>query len=436
MKYPAIIFTYLLLSCLNINAQTVSSMLLNKDFVDLKGKAATTVFINSTPDTLKLGYVFFNWLPYSETRDTLKIYPGQRDSIILTYNFPQFLQINNRFEVYNCPGCKMVCTIRDYRSENIDMSFAGPLAQENIYYLAYQQFLGNYDQESRPYYAISDHLNDWNQFPAKADSITQIRSLFLDRYKGELPEWFKKHEHRRLLYNQYLRLSNALNAKEFYSGRKINVDAGYYNFEKLLNKEDDMILSDIGDVNLMFLLGRFYKSNKPGYDVLITTLKFKQPERKKWLDSAVKIILSMPHLGKKAPDIALTNLSGQHVSLTDFTGKMVIINFWGVWCGPCKAAFPYENQLYKKYKDKGLVMIDVCFDSDRENWIKDSKKYNLQMVNLFTNKNDYNKLIKQYNLTGIPRSILINREGNVVDNYLKVPSLFTDKDMVKILETK
>ena len=115
----------------------------------------------------------------------------------------------------------------------------------------------------------------------------------------------------------------------------------------------------------------------------------------------------------------MVDIEGKSVKLADYNGKMVIVNFWASWCKPCIVEFPYESKIYQQYKDKGLVIINVCCDSELTTWKRLSKSEDLQMVNLYTNKADFKKLLGQYNLGALPKSILINREGIVVDNAFK-----------------
>lgn len=63
--------------------------------------------------------------------------------------------------------------------------------------------------------------------------------------------------------------------------------------------------------------------------------------------------------GAQAPDFTLDGLDGEPISLSDFKGKVVFLNFWATWCPPCKAEMPAMGQLYKKFKDKGVVVVAV-----------------------------------------------------------------------------
>ncbi|WP_256007463.1 TlpA family protein disulfide reductase [Pedobacter deserti] len=463
------LFALMILSGCVISARPQTSMLLHKDYVNLKGETGTTVVLNSTPDTLKLSYQFFNWFPYAETLETLTIPPGRKDSIVLMYHFPDWIFINGRFKIYNAPGKTLLCDIKDYKSKNVQVSFTGFMSRENEYYLAYQQFLGHYNMESVVYYSLSGRLNHWNDFPAKADSLTSIPMGFLDRYTGALPDWFKKHERRRLLHNHYLRLCNTLRAAQAYGEKKIMVDSAYYSSQRFIDAEDDMILNDTyvyfmpeyilnraksagradsatipniryiwgttdkSDVNAMIYLGRAYQYDPQQYNSTIQSFSFKEPSRKLWLDAAIQERLKPTLIKPDLRNVELSDLRGNSVSLDNFIGKVVIINFWGVWCAPCKAEFPYENKLHHKYKDKGLVVVNICADSDRSHWIRDSEKYSLQMVNLYSKKEDFPKLMKAFRLTTIPASISINREGKISDQNVKRARSLTEADVDRLL---
>jgi len=445
-----------------------NSTLLNGRFVNLRGKEAITVFVNNTPDTLKLEYAFFNWLPYMENKDVIKLPPGKNYTLKLQFNFPDLIRINN-WVVYNSPGGKVVCHI-NANGTNPVLTFSVSLASENIYYNAYAQFLGGIDQEGRSFYTVSDRLSNWNQFPNMADSITQLRLKFLETYQQPLPVWFKEHEKQRLIFHKYYRLYNALVAKEYHTGKKVPVNDKYYDFENELKQTKGMVLNetylscigfyclrqgkmaahpqkdpviwaadsilkgtDIGDVLKMRTLGSIYRNNRVQYDSIFSTISFRQPERKKWIDSLIQTRLGAPYIGKKPPALLMTDVNGKAATLADFSGKTIILNFWAVWCAPCITEFPFESSLYQKYKEKGLVIINVCVDSEKEAWLQVTNRHKLSTINLFTSKAGYNKLSKFYNLGSLPRSILINCNGYVIDNYLRRASTLTDTDIQALL---
>ena len=71
-------------------------------------------------------------------------------------------------------------------------------------------------------------------------------------------------------------------------------------------------------------------------------------------------------VGQAAPDFTLKDLNGNRVSLSDFKGKVVVLNFWATWCGPCRVEIPHIDALYQKYKDQGLVVLGINAERNHE----------------------------------------------------------------------
>lgn len=437
----------------------------------LKGETATTVFKNAGTDTLKIRGMFFNWLPYNENNFSLNIAPGAKDSVMLLFNYPDLVYVNDNFRVLNAPGKRVVCTVRSIKPKATDASFDGDLRMENTYYLSYSNFLGNPDQESRSFYTNGEKLTDFNLFPAIADSITNVRLNFLARYPQSLSPWFKKYERARLVHNGMMRKDNVLISKQFYGGKPIPVNGNYYDFEKALNLTDTtQLLSTeylwaadnviyhqaqqskkpmpqallyamdslagntvLTDVFKTRKLGMLYTNKREDYNVNLALMKFTTADTKVMVDSMIQARLGYPKVGKKAPEMILKGIDGKTVALSSFAGRPIIINFWAEWCGPCKAEFPAENKLYQKYKNKGLVVINVCIETDPEHWKIITKRDNLQMINLFADAEVYRRIKTAYNIGALPRSILITKDLKVADNYYQRASKLSDKDVELLL---
>ena len=71
-------------------------------------------------------------------------------------------------------------------------------------------------------------------------------------------------------------------------------------------------------------------------------------------------------VGQAAPDFTLKDLNGNRVGLSDFKGKVVVLNFWATWCGPCREEIPHMDALYQKYKDQGLAVIGINAERNHE----------------------------------------------------------------------
>jgi thiol-disulfide isomerase/thioredoxin len=113
----------------------------------------------------------------------------------------------------------------------------------------------------------------------------------------------------------------------------------------------------------------------------------------------------------------LKNDKGQSVSLSDFKGKVVYIDFWGVGCGPC--IYDIKNhvpKLHEHYKNKDVVFLNICVDSKDKEWKEALEKHKLDGVNMIAEGWTNHPVCKAYNVSGIPHYILIDKNGKMVNN--------------------
>lgn len=117
----------------------------------------------------------------------------------------------------------------------------------------------------------------------------------------------------------------------------------------------------------------------------------------------------------KAMDFKLKDLTGKEVSLSDYKGKKVFLNFWATWCPPCKAEMPEMEMLYQETKNSDLVILAVNLDEEKDTVQKfiNSNKYNFPVL-LDTG----NIVASQYEVVSIPTSFFIDKEGNIVDKHI------------------
>ena len=126
----------------------------------------------------------------------------------------------------------------------------------------------------------------------------------------------------------------------------------------------------------------------------------------------------------KAPDIVMRSPSGELLKLSDLRGKVVLIDFWASWCGPCRRENPTVVRAYQKYKDKGFEIFSVSLDSDKTRWTQAIAQDGLVWPNHVSDLAGWrNAAAGAYGVTSIPATFLLDRNGNIVGTNLRGPAL-------------
>ena len=143
-------------------------------------------------------------------------------------------------------------------------------------------------------------------------------------------------------------------------------------------------------------------------------------EEKKQAESA-----AMFAPGKPAPDFEeLLTDRKTNLKLSDLKGKYVMIDFWASWCGPCRKENPNVVKTYTKYKDDGFTIVSVSLDTDKQKWLGAIQADGLIWPNHVSDLGGWNsKVSKKYNVSSIPFTVLIDKEGNILQTNLRGPAL-------------
>ncbi|MEG0797138.1 MAG: redoxin family protein, partial [Odoribacter sp.] len=143
------------------------------------------------------------------------------------------------------------------------------------------------------------------------------------------------------------------------------------------------------------------------------------PEKKAKFDELcsqwIKITPGQPSPSFKYPDI-----NGQDISLSDLAGKYVYIDVWATWCGPCQEELPHLKELEHKYKDKNIHFVSLSCDKNKATWEKMVKDDKLGGIQLHCGGDK--TFSKAYIIRGIPRFILLDREGKIIEANMSRPS--------------
>ncbi|WP_163399859.1 TlpA family protein disulfide reductase [Flavobacterium fluviatile] len=128
--------------------------------------------------------------------------------------------------------------------------------------------------------------------------------------------------------------------------------------------------------------------------------------------------------GTPSPDFDYENYKGGKTKLSDLKGKYVYIDLWATWCGPCRAEIPFLQKIEEKYHGKNIEFVSISIDKakDNEKWKKFVADKNLGGIQLFADKDWESQFVMSYGVTGIPRFILIDPKGNIVNPDAERPS--------------
>ena len=120
--------------------------------------------------------------------------------------------------------------------------------------------------------------------------------------------------------------------------------------------------------------------------------------------------------GKAFPDFAEKDLDGKPLSVAALKGKVVLVDFWATWCGPCKAELPNVIEAYKKYHPQGFEIVGVSLDSDRAKLDDFLKKHDgMAWPQYFDGEGWQNKLAQKYAVESIPFAVLVGPDGKIID---------------------
>lgn len=125
--------------------------------------------------------------------------------------------------------------------------------------------------------------------------------------------------------------------------------------------------------------------------------------------------------GKAAPLFTRTTAHGTLFKLEKMQGRVILLDFWGSWCGPCRASMPHLQQLYSRYKNKGFEIIGIAqergkaLDESKNSWHKAIEELSLPWTNVLNNENkEQMDIVKEYQISGFPTKILVDENGKII----------------------
>lgn len=134
-----------------------------------------------------------------------------------------------------------------------------------------------------------------------------------------------------------------------------------------------------------------------------------------------KLLAKTPSIGDQYLDISMNNPEGQEISLSDYVGKnkVVLIDFWASWCGPCRKEMPTVVEAYEKYKSKGFEIVGISLDESQLSWEKSIKAMNMTWPQMSDLGGWNSEAAQLYKVTSIPATFLVDQDGKVIAKNLR-----------------
>ncbi len=128
--------------------------------------------------------------------------------------------------------------------------------------------------------------------------------------------------------------------------------------------------------------------------------------------------LSMPSVGDTM-EVAFTSTKGVEIDLSTMKGKVVLIDFWATWCGPCVAEMPHILSTYEAHHEDGFEVVGISLDDDKEALDRFVEQYKMPWPQMFDGKAWENEFVRKYGITGIPATFLLGKDGKIVATGLR-----------------
>ena len=135
--------------------------------------------------------------------------------------------------------------------------------------------------------------------------------------------------------------------------------------------------------------------------------------------------------GSPSPSFNYPDSSGKNISLESLKGKLVYVDVWATWCGPCKAQIPFLKQLEEKYREEDIAFVSLSIDQLKNisKWKDMIVDKELEGIQIIADKAWRSKFVTDYVIEGIPRFILIDKDGNLMDPMAPRPAIYVEGEM-------
>ena len=226
---------------------------------------------------------------------------------------------------------------------------------------------------------------------------------------------------------------------EKYNKQMKNGEIDYKDLKKeMLNERLDFLYKNPDNiVSLTNFLGLAENVSKDSLQLFYSKLDEELKNTKNGVALKNSFQIEKIKIGEPFIDISAKDLEGNNLELSDFKGKVIVLDFWAIWCHYCHEQNQREfPKLIEKYKNEDFVIVSYSVDVDKNDWEKSSKSDKIDWINISNLEGIADKVVTQYGVQGYPTSFIIDKDGTVlkqINGYL-YDVLETELD--KIFEIK
>ncbi len=264
----------------------------------------------------------------------------------------------------------------------------------NRYEYRYQSYTGKKVQIPKKFYDYLNHANFNDSTFLQLSDFNDFITTYLEM------KVFKAVEHNQKAYEDpYFKTKVLLNTiKETFTNQRI--------LDDILNKNihNQIYYMDVND-SLFSVVEKIIKNQKyiKGLRGYYNSMKKFQP-------------------GTPAPSFELKDIKGSTYTLSHFKGKYLLLDVWGIYCGPCIKEIPKLKEIEVEFKDANITFVQVNLEGTKEAWIKKVEDLDLKGIQLMANKGWDSEFQKAYRIDSVPSFILIDRDGRFIDARTQLPS--------------